>query len=33
MDVLVVEENIHATILIQMQEATINIDESECIPI
>ncbi|MBJ7985471.1 MULTISPECIES: hypothetical protein [Bacillus] len=33
LDVLVVEENIHATILIHMQEATINIDESECTPI
>lgn len=33
LNVLVVEENIHATIRIHMQEATINIDESECISI
>lgn len=33
LNVSVVEENIHATIRIHMQEATIDIDESECISI
>lgn len=33
LNVSVVEENIHATIRIHMQEATIKIDESECISI